>query len=92
MKLYSKTFNAEYSACSFTWAILLDEIEFEVRYLIGFEGLKTTIQVVEGKEVDLEWNGNILSIVGWKEINCIHREDLYNPDKPRNLAKTVTVK
>jgi len=92
MNLHSKAFRATFSAVAFMWTIRLDDIEFDVRYLIGIDGLKTKIQEVEASEVDLEWMGNILCLVGWKTISTVQNEPLYDPDKPKNLAKTVTVK
>jgi len=74
------------------WTIRLDEVEFDVRYLIGIDGLKTKIQKVEADEVDLEWTGDILYLAKWGKVILTQYSTLYDPDQPRNLAKTVTVK
>jgi type II secretory pathway component PulC len=74
------------------WTVCLDNIEFEVRYIIGIEGLKTQIQKVVADDVVLEWHGDRIFIAKWSTISTYHNETLYNPDFPRNLAKVVTVK
>ena len=89
---HSNKFKAKFSATAYMWTVWLDDIEFEVRHLVGIEGLKTEIQEVVANEVDLEWQGDILKLLKWETILTVRGETLYDPDKPRNLAKTVTVK
>ncbi len=92
MILHSSKFKAVFSATGCMWTIWLDDIEFEVRYLIGIKGLKVEIQEVVANDVELEWQGDIIQITKWSAILTFHRDTLYDPDHPRNLAKTVTVK
>ena len=92
MRLHATKFEAKFSATNYEWTVRLDDIEFWLLHLTGIDELKTYYQQVKATDVELEWQGNILKLVSWDKITLIHNEDLYNPDKPRNLAKTVTVK
>lgn len=100
MELIVKTFKASFSATDNRWHIKLDywgNLEFDIQYIrisgfdTGNRRLAATIQEIEGEEVKLEWVGFKLVIKKWKSLEKKHLWDLWNPDKPRNLAKCVTV-
>ena len=97
MKLSARRFHATFSATQNEWTVNLEEIIFKVEY-IKIEGyktkraLKTTIQEIAGEEVELEFLRNCITIKKWKKLEKRHFYELYNPDKPRGLAKTVTVR
>lgn len=100
MRLTVKTFKASFSAIDDRWHIKFDfwgDIEFDIQYIriVGFDTgdrrLAATIQEIEGEEVKLEWVGFKLILKKWKSLSKKGIE-LWNPDFPRGLAKTVTVK
>lgn len=98
LKLHAKVLKAKFSAVFNCWSVDLEEIEFTVRYL-KVEGLETdgrfgaTYLEVTAEDVELEWVKNILTVKKGKNMRMKkHHHNLYDPDKPRNLAKSVTVR
>jgi len=98
LKFHARIFKAEFFATINCWKVNLDEIQFSVTYLEidnrETEGrrLGATIYEVTAEDVKLEWIRNILIIKSAKNLEFKkHHINLYDPDKPRNLAKSVTV-
>jgi len=98
MELLAKTFKATFSASRNSWSVDLKEIQFFVQYLKVKDHktkgrLGATVYKVEASKVELEWFGCVLILKKWKTLDIEkHPQELYSPDMPRNLAKTVTVK
>jgi hypothetical protein len=99
LKLHAKTFEATFSAIINGWRVDLGEIQFNVTYL-EIDGRETegkrlgvTVEKVTAEDVKLKWTKNILTIKGAKNLEIKkHHHNLYDPDQPKNLAKSVTVK
>ena len=103
LKLGVKYIHAKFSAIRNRWHIMLlltnrERLEFGVRYIIieGYEDkegrrVAATIQDIKADGVKLSLGIDTVKIKSWKRIKKSGVE-LWNPDKPRNLAKTVTVK
>jgi hypothetical protein len=93
MQGIAKNLKAFYSPLSFTWHLNLDEIEFEVRYLL-LHGVDVRIQyrILNATQIEWNWEKDIFNIIKWKEAKLTDRWEIFNPDQPRSLAKTVTVK
>lgn len=90
-------FFARFSATSFTWHLKLDDVELEIRNLIIASepdvNLKRNFQEVAGQEVCFEIVKDTLIIYGWSKLEkATLWSDLFNPDMPRSLAKSVTVR
>ena len=94
MRIFSKKFHAVFSAPLFQWTLYLDDCEIKVTYLRipGEKAVHTQYQEIFGEEVELNFVENQVFITKWKKLTKKHRETLYDPDKPRNLAKSVTVR
>ena len=94
MKLHVEKLTACYSACFNFWQVDLSEFKFWIRYLkvSSIKNVKLKYQVVEAEDVDLELIGDWLIIHSWSKIRRKHLYTPYDPDMPRNLAKSVTVK
>jgi len=99
MELSAKTFKATFSAISNRWQVDLGEISFDIECLkieghdTGNKRLAVTIHEVIAEDVELEWLRNILIIKSAKNLKIEKAiQELYNPDMPKGLAKTVTVK
>jgi len=88
-------FHARFSAISFIWHVELDDVKIEVKDLIIMDSeknLKQNFQEVTGKYVQVVLVGRFLMVVGSEKLKLeTIWTDLYNPDTPKNLAKTVTV-
>jgi len=55
--------------------------------------LAVNIQEVIAEDVVFDLRGNTVTIRKYSKMEKIsHYNDLWNPDKPRNLAKSVTVR
>ena len=87
-----KNLKAFYSPLSFTWHVNLDDVEFEVRYIMIGDKDARSHRLLEGQEIDYIWTKDILRIVSWKTIKQEKPCYLFDPDQPRNLAKSVTVR
>jgi len=90
-------FFARFSATSFTWHLKLDDVELEIRNLIIASeqnvNLKRNFQEVTGRDVCFEIVKDALIICGWSKLEkTTIWSDLFNPDTPRSLAKSVTVR
>jgi len=92
MNGHASYISAVYSPCSFTWKVTLDDIEFEVRYIMINDKDARSHRLLIGEEIDYVWTKDILRIVKWKTIKQEKPWELFNPDFPKGLAKTVTVK
>lgn len=97
MKFTAKTFKATFSAVANMWTVKTDEFKIDVRNLefgresISKKALKCSIQHIEGENVEFEIIDDWLLIQSWTKLEKKKLWDLYNPDQPRNLAKSVTV-
>lgn len=104
MYLSAKRFHATFSVTANRWTIKTEEFEFDVQYLkiqTGCQGCKKVrlkkrfaafIQEVIAEDVVFDLRGNIVTIRNYSKIEKkSHYDDLWNPDFPRNLAKSVTV-
>jgi len=88
-------FYARFFPTCFNWYVELDDVKIEVKDLIimdSEENLKQNFQEVFGRDVQVVLADRFLIVVGSEklELETIWT-DLYNPDKPKNLAKVVTV-
>jgi len=85
---------AVFSAIFNCWQVDLGEFKFWIRYLkvARVKNVKLKYQIVEAEDVDLELIGDWLILHAWTKIYKKHLYSPYDPDKPRNLAKSVTVK
>jgi len=94
MELVAKTFKATFSAVTNRWIIDLGEIKFEIPYLHipRVKGMRTKWQIVTAENVELEWMGAHITIKKCSKLKKKHLYTAFDPDKPKNLAKTVTVK
>lgn len=99
VELVVETFKASFSSVSNSWHVDLDEIEFEVRNIKinGFDTkrkrLAATIRKITGTEVEFEWWKSIVILKKWKTLEKVkHHIELWDPDMPKNLAKSVTVR
>ena len=88
----AKSIKAFYSPVSFSWHVTMDDIEFEVRYIMIGDKDARSHRLLEGQEIGYVWIKDVLCIVSWKTIKQEEPWELFNPDQPRNLSKTVTVK
>lgn len=89
--------NAQFSATFNRWKIKTEKFEFDIQYMIidGYETKKrlgATIQEVIGKNVEAELVGKHIILRKWDELETKHLYDCFDVDRPRNLAKVVTVK
>ena len=97
MELTAKIFKASFSAPANEWTIKTEKVEFSVGYLkiIGYDTgdkrLGAKIQVVKGENVIFILGKNRVTLKSWTRLKKEHLWDLYNPDQPRNLAKSCTV-
>jgi len=90
-------FYARFSANSNSWYFKLDDVEIEVRNLIVASepevNLKQNFQDITGKDVTYKIIGDCFLILNCTELKKVTMwSDLFNPDMPRNLAKSVTVR
>lgn len=98
MKITAKTFKASFSATVNQWDIKTEKLEFSVTYLIidgydtGDRRLGAKIQVVKGENVIFILGKNRVTLKSWTRLKKEHLYTAYDPDFPKNLAKTVTVK
>jgi len=99
MELVAKTLTATFSAISNRWKVDLGEIVFDIHYIKikGYKKSSERVAVRIGKitaeEVELEWLRDILILKKWKRIKKKRNShELWNPDQPKNLAKSVTVR
>jgi len=97
LKFFTRVFKASFSAVANRWTIKTEKLEFDVKYL-RIEGtnnsgkrLACTIQEIKAKDVSFSFVKDTITLKNWSKIEKKHISDLYNPDKPRNLAKSVTV-
>lgn len=93
-----RTFDAIYSATWDDWEIEANGFIIKVKYLLvsGIDGIKTKWQRLKGTNVIIELtkkdNEGMVILLSWYELEKKRLYDLGDPDKPRNLAKVVTVK
>lgn len=92
MRRTANTIKAHYSPASFSWHVKLDDVEFEVRYIMINNKDARSHRLLYGCEIDYIWINDVLQIISWKSIKQEELWELYNPDQPKNLAKSVTVK
>jgi len=92
MQAKAKRLYAKYSPVSFSWYVELDDIEFEVRYIMINDKDARNHRLLSGEGIAYVWTKDILRIVDWKTIKQEEPWELFNPDMPKNLSKTVTVK
>ena len=92
MNGHASYINAIYSPVNFAWKVIMDDIEFEVRYIMINDKDARSHRLLIGEGIDYMWTKDILRIVNWKTIKQEEPWDGWNPDQPRNLAKTITVK
>lgn len=91
------SFNAFFSATFNRWKIKTEKFEFEIQYMM-IDGHKTkkrlgaTIQEVTGKNVTAELIDRHIILRKWDKLKTKHLYDCFDVDRPRNLAKVVTVK
>ena len=99
MRFTVKTFKASFSAIANSWHVKFTfwgNHEFDIQYIriacfdTGDKRLAATIQEIEGEDVEFEWSDFKLVIIKWKSLSKKGIE-LWNPDQPRSLAKSVTV-
>jgi hypothetical protein len=88
-----KNLKAFYSPSSFTWHVNLDDVEFEVRYLL-LRGVDVRVQyrILNATHIDWIWEKDILNLIKWKTAKLSDKHHIFDPDFPKGLAKTVTVK
>lgn len=97
MEVTARIFKASFSATANQWDITTEKLEFSVIYLIiegygtGDKRLGATIQIVKAENVIFILGKNRVTLKSWTRLKKEHLHDLYDPDKPRNLAKSVTV-
>jgi len=97
MRINVKKFSAKFSAIAFQWTITTEEFEFYIQNLeflwdIQKEALKCRIQIVTAENVEFELVNKCVLIVKAENIKTEKLWDGWNPDFPKGLAKTVTVK
>ena len=98
MRFESKEFNAEYSPMWNDWKIETDKFIVRVKYLLieSMNGIKNKYQKLIGKDVEFELmkdeDQGMIVILSWKKLDKKKLWDLSDPDQPKNLAKTVTVR
>jgi len=107
VEFIAESFYAFFSAISSSWHIKItkrkyksiktEELEFQVRYIKinGYDTkqrLGALIQEVIGKNIEFEWVKNRITLLKWGELEKINHWTGFDPDKPKNLAKCVTVK
>jgi len=95
MRLNAKKFSALYSAITNNWQVDIEEFEFKIKNLTisGYDGvLKQRYQQLNGTEVLFDLIEDWLIILSWMKLTKKQLYDISNPDQPRNLSKTVTVK
>jgi len=99
LKIVATGFSAYFSAVANRWTVKTEDLEFEVQYLkiagydTGNKRLANSIQIVTAKHVIAEFKGNMITLTTWDKLKKKSLyPDLYNPDMPRNLAKSVTVR
>jgi hypothetical protein len=93
----SQQFQAQFSSIAFKWEITLDDMLFWIRHLGIKEDDKYTypknkFQLIKAEKVLLEVEGDVATLTRHAHIEKISQfDELFNPDQPRNLAKSVTV-
>lgn len=94
MNLNCKIFKATFSANFNFWRVDLGEFSFWIRYLkvARIKNVKLKYQTIKAEDVDLELIGEWLILHSWSKIYKKYLYTPYDPDRPRNLAKSVTVK
>lgn len=96
MKIKARKFDAIYSATFNDWEIETEEFIIKVKELRikddGFGSPKSEHQRIKAIDVEFELKNSWIILLSWKDIKREHYWNIGDPDKPRNLAKTVTVK
>lgn len=95
--MHTKHFKALFSATFNIWTIKTDEFEIKMSTLVldwipRLRPLKLDFQEIVATEVDFELLGKSCILLRVETIKKEKLWEIYNPDQPRNLAKTVTVK
>jgi glucosamine 6-phosphate synthetase-like amidotransferase/phosphosugar isomerase protein len=93
---YTRELKAVFSPSARSWTVETTEFTIQIRDLI----LETTkqesfqdFQTIKAEKVTFTIQGQVLTIVQAEVKEKVKREsDLYDPDRPRNLAKSVTVR
>lgn len=100
MKFKVKYLHARFSCVVNRWNVKLtfdnlERIEFDVKYMqVGAQTIKRLaagIQEIKAEDVHFSFIDSCIKLKKWKTLKKAGVE-LWNPDKPKNLAKTVTVK
>jgi len=98
MRFESKEFIAEYSPMWNDWKIETDEFIIKTKHILvkNMNGIKSKYQQLKGKDVEFELmkdeGKGMIVILSWKKLDKKRLWDLSDPDQPKNLAKTVTVR
>jgi len=96
MRIVSKDFRASFHPSIRLWEIESTSLRIWVRHLRIKEGEKFTApkneyQIIRAENVEFELEGSWVVLISYEGLEKTHLWSLYDPDKPRNLAKTVTV-
>lgn len=100
MRIKVKRFEAIYSAIWDDWEIETEEFTIKVKYLLvkNIDGIKTEYQRLKGINIEFDLRkigklrDGIVIVLSWEKLDKEKLWNLGNPDTPRNLAKTVTVR
>jgi len=95
MRLKADKFTAIFSPMLNEWDVTTDDFNFKIKNLSThhYEGtFKCDYQKIYGAKVELDLIENWCFIERWETINKEKLCDWCNPDMPKGLAKTVTVK
>ena len=95
IKLSSEKFRAEFSATLNDWRIKTDDFNFWVKYL-AVEGIENPVklryQKIEATNAVLALCQDWVKLCSWSRIRKRKYYCPYDPDMPRSLAKSVTVR
>lgn len=97
MRVVSKEFRAVFHPTIRLWEIESTSLHIWIKHLRIKEGgeftaPKNKYQIIIAENVEFELQDSWLVLISYWGLKKAHLWDLYDPDKPRNLAKTVTVK
>jgi len=96
MRVVSKEFRAVFHPTIHLWEIESTSFHIWVKHLRIKEGEKFTApkneyQIIRAENVEFELQGSWVVLISYWGLKKTHLWSLYDPDKPKNLAKTVTV-
>lgn len=94
MRLHAEKLTAHFDARFNFWRVDLDEFKFWIQVLgiEGIENVKIKHQIIEAEDVEFELIGDWIILHTWGKIKKTKLYTPYDPDKPKNLAKCVTVR